>query len=137
MSHGVIMLLFVTQSFGFKHTVVDRKDDDLSLAERQVTEWGDSSKLYHVDCTPGCRSRPDQGELAELRHRDVLHDRADAKKWPVDDATLDYLFNDWVNKKGTVLSACTRRPIRWKIIHRTGKCLAARSMIIRGPPTAT
>src|SRR5450432_2879028 len=44
-------ILFVTQSFGFKHSAVDRKDAPLSVAEQAVTDWGAASNLYHVDCT--------------------------------------------------------------------------------------
>ena len=41
----------MTQSFEFKHSAVDRKNQPLSPAEQAVTDWGNSSGLYHVDCT--------------------------------------------------------------------------------------
>ncbi|HTN75703.1 MAG TPA: ThuA domain-containing protein, partial [Pirellulaceae bacterium] len=44
-------LLFVSQSQGFKHGSVSRKEGQLSPAERAITELGVSSGLFRVDCT--------------------------------------------------------------------------------------
>src|SRR5688572_4602903 len=44
-------LLFVTQSKGFVHDVVKRKDGKLALAEQAMTEVGVASNLFRVDCT--------------------------------------------------------------------------------------
>jgi type 1 glutamine amidotransferase len=99
MSHAVIMVLFVTQSMGFKHTVVDRKDGQLSEAERLVTQWGDDSHLYHVDCTQDVAHDLTKENLQKY---DIVmfYTTGLRKKWPVDDETLDYLFKDWVKQKG-------------------------------------
>lgn len=92
-------MLFVTQSFGFKHSAVTRKDDQLSPAEQAVTDWAASSKLFNVDCTQDVAK-----DLTKenLRHYDIVmfYTTGLRDKWPVDDATLDYLCNDWVKQKG-------------------------------------
>ena len=44
-------ILFVSQSAGFRHGSVTRKDDQLSVSERVMTELGISSNLFRVDCT--------------------------------------------------------------------------------------
>jgi uncharacterized protein len=99
MSKAVIMVLFVTQSFGFKHSVVDRKNGDLSTAERAVVEWGDSSHLYHADCTQDVAADLTKENLQKY---DIVmfYTTGPRSKWPVDDATLDYLCNDWAKQKG-------------------------------------
>jgi uncharacterized protein len=94
-------ILFVTQSFTFKHTVVDRKDDPLTLstAERAVTDWGASTGLYRVDCTQDVAH-----DLTKenLQNYDIVmfYTTGPRAKWPVDDATLDYLCTDWVKQHG-------------------------------------
>jgi hypothetical protein len=99
MSKSVIMLLFVTQSLGFKHTVVTRHDDQLSLAEQQVVDWGNSSGLFHADCTQDVAQDLTKENLQKY---DIVmfYTTGLRKKWPVDDATLDYLCNDWAKQKG-------------------------------------
>jgi hypothetical protein len=99
MSKAVIMLLFVTQSFTFKHSVVDRKNGELSSAERTVVEWGDSSKLYHADCTQDVAK---DFTKENLQKYDIVmfYTTGPRAKWPVDDATLDYFCNDWAKQKG-------------------------------------
>ena len=86
-------LLFVTQSFGFKHTVVDRKNAPLSIAEQAVIDWGNSSGLYTADCTQDVKA-----DLTKenLQNYDLLMDYTTGKrdKWPLDDTTLDYICND-------------------------------------------
>jgi len=44
-------MLMLTQSKGFKHGSVNRKDGQLAPSERAVTEIGISSNLFRVDCT--------------------------------------------------------------------------------------
>ena len=48
---GGYRILMVTQSAGFKHGSVTRKEAKLSPAEQVVTEMGIRSKLFRVDCT--------------------------------------------------------------------------------------
>ena len=44
-------LLMVSQSAGYRHSSVHRKDAPLSPAERAITELGVASGLFRVDCT--------------------------------------------------------------------------------------
>jgi type 1 glutamine amidotransferase len=92
-------ILFVTQSFGYKHSAVDRKNSPLSAAEQAVTDWGTASGLYRVDCTQDVAK-----DLTKenLQNYDIVmfYTTGPRDKWPVDDATLDYLCNDWVKQPG-------------------------------------
>ncbi len=92
-------ILFVTQSFEFKHDVVNRKDRDKSVAERTMEELGIASHLFRVDCTQDVAK-----DLTKenLQNYDILmfYTTGHRAKWPVDDATLDYIFKEWVKQKG-------------------------------------
>src|SRR5687768_14400723 len=44
-------ILMVTQSAGFKHGSVTRKEGQLAPAEKAVTDIGLESNLFRVDCT--------------------------------------------------------------------------------------
>ena len=48
---GGYRILMVTQSQGFKHGSVTRKDGQLAPAEQALTEIGIKSNLFRVDCT--------------------------------------------------------------------------------------
>ena len=48
---GGYRILMVTQSQGFKHGSVSRKDGQLAPAEQALTEIGIKSNLFRVDCT--------------------------------------------------------------------------------------
>ncbi|MGD9721294.1 MAG: ThuA domain-containing protein [Pirellulales bacterium] len=88
-------MLFVTQSAGFRHGSVTRKDGQLSPAERAVTDLGVGSNLFRVDCTQ------DAGSITkeQLDNYDIVmfYTTGDL---PFADDVRDYLFNDWVKRKG-------------------------------------
>jgi hypothetical protein len=92
-------LLFVTKSFGFKHDVVNRKSNSLSMAEQTVVDWGVSSNLFRADCSQDAAK-----DLTKeiLQNYDVVmfYTTGPRNKWPLDDSALEYLFNDWVEQKG-------------------------------------
>jgi type 1 glutamine amidotransferase len=92
-------ILFVTQSFTFKHTAVDRKDAPLSVAEQAVTDWGAANNLYHVDCTQDVAKDLTKDNL---KNYDIVmfYTTGPRAKWPVDDETLDYLCKEWVKERG-------------------------------------
>src|SRR5918993_791672 len=48
---GGYRVLMVTQSQGFKHGSVTRKEGQLAPAEQALTEIGIKSNLFRVDCT--------------------------------------------------------------------------------------
>jgi hypothetical protein len=92
-------ILFVTQSFGFKHSAVTRKGGQLAPAEQAVTDWAKSSNLFTVDCTQDVLK-----DLTKenLQNYDIVmfYTTGTRKQWPVDDAILDYLCKDWAKQKG-------------------------------------
>ncbi len=88
-------MLFVTQSAGFKHASVSRKDDKLSPAERTMTDLGISSNLFRVDCTQDVKELTKE----KLDNYDIVmfYTTGDL---PFADDVRDYLFNVWVKQKG-------------------------------------
>jgi hypothetical protein len=90
-------ILMVTQSAGFRHGSVTRKDPaGQAPAELALTNLGISSGLFRVDCTQ---------DVA----KDLTKDRLDAYdvvffyttgNLPIDPAVRDYLLTDWVKQKG-------------------------------------
>ena len=51
---GSYRILMVTQSKGFVHGSVKRKEGELAPAERALTEIGIRSNLFRTDCTQDC-----------------------------------------------------------------------------------
>ena len=92
-------VLFVTQSLGFKHAVVVRKDSQLAAAERAVESLGVGSDLFRVDFSQDIAKDLTKENLANY---DILmfYTTGDRKQWPLDDAALDYVFKDWVKQPG-------------------------------------
>ncbi|MEX2112482.1 MAG: ThuA domain-containing protein [Pirellulales bacterium] len=88
-------MLFVSQSAGFQHGSVTRKEDQLSPAERAMTDLGISSNLFRVDCTQ------DAGSITkeQLDNYDIVmfYTTGDL---PIAPEVRDYLFDEWVKKKG-------------------------------------
>jgi len=92
-------VLFITQSLGFKHSAVTRRPEQMSTAERAVTDWGVSSSLYRTDCSQDIAK-----DLTKenLQNYDIVmfYTTGDRDKWSTDEATLDYFLNDWLKQKG-------------------------------------
>jgi len=88
-------ILFLTQSAGFKHGSVSRKNGELSPAERAVTDLGIKSNLFRVDATQDAS----QITKEQLDTYDIVmfYTTADL---PFKDDVRDYLFTEWVKKKG-------------------------------------
>jgi uncharacterized protein len=88
-------MLMVTQSAGFKHSSVTRKDGDLSVAERAMTDLGVSSGVFRVDCTQDCSTITKE----QLDAYDIVafYTTLDL---PFKEEVRDYLFKDWVKQKG-------------------------------------
>lgn len=88
-------ILMVTQSAGFKHGPVTRKEGSLSPAERAMTDLGISSGLFRVDTTQ------DVTEITKekLDGYDIVmfYTTGDL---PFADEVRDYLFSTWVKQKG-------------------------------------
>jgi type 1 glutamine amidotransferase len=88
-------ILMLTQSAGFRHGSVTRKDMQLSPAERAMTDLGIASNLFRVDCTQDASKITKE----QLDNYDIVMFYTTGNL-PFDDAVRDYLFNDWVKQKG-------------------------------------
>jgi type 1 glutamine amidotransferase len=93
---GGYRILMVTQSAGFKHGSVTRKDAKLSPAEQVVTEMGIRSKLFRVDCTQDAKK---DFTKENLQNYDIVwfYTTGDL---PIEKENLEYFFNDWLKMKG-------------------------------------
>ena len=89
-------ILMVTQSAGFRHGAVHRKDQPLSPAERVMTELGISSNLFRVDCTQDVAK---DFTKENLQNYNIVMFYTTGKL-PIKQADLDYFFNDWLKQKG-------------------------------------
>lgn len=88
-------ILMLTQSAGFRHGSVTRKNMQLSPAERAMTDLGIASNLFRVDCTQDASKITKE----QLDNYDIVlfYTTGDL---PFQDEVRDYLFNDWVKQKG-------------------------------------
>jgi len=93
---GPARILMVTQSAGFRHGSVTRKDGQLSHAERAITELGIKSNLFRVDCTQDCAK---DFTKEKLQHYDIVFFYTTGKL-PIKQADLDYFFEEWLPAKG-------------------------------------
>lgn len=89
-------ILMVTQSAGFKHGSVTRKNAPLSPSEQAMTELGISSGLFRVDCTQDVAK--DFTKEALDSHDIVLF--YTTGELPIPDDVKDYFFNTWLKQKG-------------------------------------
>ncbi len=88
-------ILMVTQSAGFRHGSVTRKDGNLAPAERAMTDLGIASNLFRVDCTQDCAAITKE----QLDTYDIMLFYT-TLNLPFKDEVRDYLFTDWVKQKG-------------------------------------
>lgn len=93
---GPVRVLFVTQSAGFRHGSVTRKEGNLSVSERVMTELGVSSNEFRVDCTQDVAK---DFTKERLEHYDIVMFYTTGKL-PITQENLDYFFNDWLKQKG-------------------------------------
>ena len=93
---GPARILMVTQSAGFRHGSVTRKEGQLAPAERALTELGISSNLFRVDCTQDCAK---DFKKEKLQHYDIVFFYTTGKL-PIAEADLDYFFKEWLPAKG-------------------------------------
>lgn len=89
-------ILMVTQSAGFKHGSVTRKEGQLSPAEQAITELGISSGLFRVDCTQDC-AKDFTKEKLSLYDIVLFYTTGNL---PIAENDLEYFLNDWLKQKG-------------------------------------
>jgi type 1 glutamine amidotransferase len=89
-------ILMVTQSKGFKHGSVTRKEGQLAPCERVVTELGISSGLFRVDCTQDCEA---DFTKENLQNYDIVFFYTTGNL-PIKEDVLDYFYNTWLKQQG-------------------------------------
>lgn len=91
-----VRMLMVTQSAGFKHGSVTRKEGMLSPSERVMTDLGISSGLFRVDCTQDCAK---DFTKEKLENYDIVlfYTTGDL---PIAEDDLEYFMNDWLKQEG-------------------------------------
>ena len=89
-------ILMLTQSKGFRHGSVTRKEGVLSPAERAVTELGISSNLFRLDCS---QDAANDFTKEKLENYDIVFFYTTGDL-PIDEETLDFFLNDWLRQKG-------------------------------------
>jgi len=89
-------ILMLTQSKGFKHGAVSRKDEKLSPSEEAITKLGISSNLFRVDCSQDAAKDFTKENLANY---DLVFFYTTGDL-PIKPEDLDYFFNDWLKQKG-------------------------------------
>jgi type 1 glutamine amidotransferase len=93
---GGYRILMLTQSAGFKHGSVTRKDKPLAPAEQALTEIGIRSNLFRVDCTQDAAK---DFTKENLKNYDIVFFYTTGNL-PIKEADLDYFFKEWLPTKG-------------------------------------
>ncbi|MEO1982833.1 MAG: ThuA domain-containing protein, partial [Fuerstiella sp.] len=89
-------ILMVTQSAGYKHGSVNRKEKDLATAELAMIQLGQKTDLFTVDCTQDCAADMSKDNL---QNYDVVMFYTTGKL-PVAEPDLEYFLNEWLQQKG-------------------------------------
>lgn len=89
-------ILMITQSAGFKHGSVTRKDKPLAPAEQALTEIGLRSNLFRVDCSQDAAK---DFTKENLKNYDIVFFYTTGNL-PIKEADLDYFFKEWLPTKG-------------------------------------
>jgi len=90
--------LMLTQSRGFEHQPVKRKDGELSVAEVAITQLGQQSGLFTVDCTQN--SAADFTKENLKKYDLVIFYTQSTGALPIKKADSDYFVNVWLKQKG-------------------------------------
>jgi type 1 glutamine amidotransferase len=93
---GGYRILMVTQSQGFKHGSVTRKEDKLAPAEQALTEIGIKSNLFRVDCTQDVAK---DFTKENLKNYDIVFFYTTGDL-PISDEAKEYFIKEWLPTKG-------------------------------------
>ena len=89
-------ILYLTESKGFKHGSVNRKDDKLSPSEVAMTQLGQQTGLFTIHCTQDTKA---DFTKENLKNYDVVMFYTTGEL-PISDADRDYFMNEWLTQKG-------------------------------------
>lgn len=89
-------ILMITQSKGFQHGSVKRKEGQLAVSEVAMIQLGQTTGLFTVDCSQDVDK---DFTIENLKKHDIVcfYTTGDLG---IPQATLDYFFNDWLKQKG-------------------------------------
>lgn len=89
-------VLMITQSVGFRHGSVNRKDKDLAVAEIAMTQLSQSSELFTVHCSQDATSDLTKKNLEKY---DIVMFYTTGPL-PVYANDMHYFLNTWLKQKG-------------------------------------
>lgn len=92
---GPVRMLFVTQSKGFVHGSV-RRQETLAPSEIALTQLGEQTGLFRVDCTQDCAADFTRDNLKNYQIV-AFYTTGDL---PIADADKEYFFNEWLKQPG-------------------------------------
>ncbi len=88
--------LMITQSAGFRHGSVNRRDQELAPAEVAMVQLGQQMGNLTVHCSQDCAA---DFTKENLQNYDLVFFYTTGKL-PIKEEDLDYFFNDWLKQKG-------------------------------------
>jgi type 1 glutamine amidotransferase len=91
-----VRMLMLTESRGFTHGSVRRPAQKLAPAEIAMTQLGQTTGLFTVDCTQNCKA---DFTTENLKNYDLVAFYTTGVL-PIDDATRDDFLNNWLKQKG-------------------------------------
>jgi hypothetical protein len=91
-----VRALMLTQSKGFTHGSVNRKDQERAPAEIAMTQLGQQTGLFQVDCSQDAAADFTKENLKNYQL--VMFYTTGAL--PISEADLDYFFKEWLTTKG-------------------------------------
>lgn len=92
-----LRMLMVTASKTFTHNPVKREKEELAPSEITVTQLGQESGLFTVDCT----QKPELDFTVEnLKKYDLVFFYTQGPDLEIGKEALDYFFNTWLKQKG-------------------------------------
>lgn len=91
-----VKALMLTQSVGFVHGSVNRKDQPLAPAEIALTQLGQQTGLFDLTCTQNAAADITKENLQKYQ----LLIFYTTGSLPIADTDREYLFKEWLTKKG-------------------------------------
>jgi hypothetical protein len=91
-----VKALMLTQSAGFKHSSVDRKNQALAPAEIAMTQLGQKTGLFELHCTQDAAADFTKDNLKNYRLV-MFYTTLDL---PIAQADLEYFLNEWLTAPG-------------------------------------
>ncbi|MBW3539782.1 MAG: ThuA domain-containing protein [Planctomycetes bacterium] len=89
-------VLFLTQSKGFKHGSVNRREGELAPAEIAITQLGQQTGLFETHCTQDAAA---DFTAENLKNYDIVMFYTTGEL-PISNEARDYFVNEWLKQEG-------------------------------------